>query len=103
MELITKLFTPDFAVIFIIGFLGMLTHFFSKKIKGETGTEILRYFHDNTKSTIMALIATFIGTAAYYLALGTGVTADLVNAFTIGFTFDSILNKWEATGAKIKE
>lgn len=103
MELVSQLLTADYAVILFIGFLGMFSHFLKKNIKGETGTEIVRYFHDNFKTTLLAFIATFIGTSAYHIAISTGGTADLINAFMLGFSFDSMLNKWEATGAKIKE
>ena len=103
MDLVKQLLTADYLVIFIIGFLGMFTHFLKKKIKGESGTEILKYFHDNLKDTLVAFIATLIGTAAYHLTISSGQTADLINAFMIGFTFDSMLNKWEAKGAKIRE
>ena len=103
MELVNQLFTANYAVILVVGFLGMFAHFLKKNIKGESGTEIKAYFKDNRKDTYLAIIATLVGTAAYHLALGTGGTTDLINAFAIGFTFDSMLNKWEAAGAKIKE
>lgn len=103
MELVNTLFIPDFWLLFGVSFLGMITHFFKKQIKGETPKEIMLFFHDHVKSTITALITVFIATAAYYLTLATGQTADLVNTFTLGYMFDSMLNKWEAAGAKIKE
>lgn len=103
MELVNQLFTPDFLVMFVVAFFGMLTHFFKKQIKGETPKEIFSFFHDHVKSTVSALITVFIATAAYYLTLSTGQTADLVNTFTLGYMFDSMINKWEVAGAKIKE
>jgi hypothetical protein len=81
----------------------MITHFFKKQIKGETPQEIAAFFHDHVKSTIMAVIVVFIAEAAYYLMVAEGMTADLINAFTIGYMFDSMLNKWEAKGATIRE
>jgi len=103
MELVYQLFTLDFLVLFIIGFLGMITHFFKKQIKGETPAEIAAFFHDHVKSTITALITVLVAEAAYYLLIAEGMTADLINAFTIGYMFDSMLNRWEAKGAKLRE
>jgi len=104
MELVNQLFTLDYLVIFVIGFLGMLVHFFKKNIKGETGTEIISYFHDNLKSTLTALIITLVGTSAYFLIISANnQPADMINAFTIGYMFDSMINRWETKGAKIRE
>jgi hypothetical protein len=103
MELVNELFTPDFLVMFLVAFLGMLTHFFKKQIKGETPKEIYGYFHDHVKSTASAIITVFIATAAYYLTLSTGQTADLVNTFTLGYMFDSMINQWSTKLPTIKE
>lgn len=79
----------------VIGLLGMLVHFFKKNIKGETLTDITTYFHDNLKSTIVAVISTIIGTLATYFTLATGQVIDIVTVFGIGYTFDSMFNKWD--------
>jgi len=93
MEFLTQ---NNFWIQFAIAFLGMITHFLKKKIKGESFTAIGNYFKDNPKSTIIALIATLVGVAAYYTQMASGTNADLVAVFTIGFSIDSLLNKWES-------
>lgn len=87
------LLTP--AGLIVIGLLGMLIHFFKKQIKGETLTEITGYFTNHFKSTFIAIVTTIIGVVAYKFTLATGQAADIVTVFGIGYTFDSIFNKWE--------
>lgn len=79
----------------IVGLLGMLIHFFKKQIKGETVTEIASYFKDHFKSTFTAVVCTVIGVLAYKFQLATGQFADVVTVFGIGYTFDSMFNKWD--------
>jgi Na+/proline symporter len=79
----------------VIGLLGMLVHFFKKQIKGETLTEIKDYFGDHFKSTFIAVVTTIIGVITYKFSLGTGLPADIITVFGIGYTFDSIFNKWD--------
>ncbi len=93
MEFISQ---SDFWIQFGIAALGMLVHFLKKKVKGESFTLIWHFFRDNPKSTIIAVVATLVGVAAYYTQLATGSNADLLAVFTIGFTIDSALNKWSA-------
>lgn len=83
----------------IIGLLGMLIHFFKKQIKGETVSEITDYFKVHFKSTFIAVVTTLIGVLAYKFTLATGQAADIVTVFGIGYTFDSIFNKWDKTNA----
>lgn len=80
-----------------IGLLGMIIHFFKKQIKGETVTEIKQYFKDHFKSTFIAVTMTFIGVAGYIFTMKTGQTADILAVFGIGYTFDSMFNKWDKT------
>jgi hypothetical protein len=61
-----------FYQILAIAFLGTISHFLKKKIKGETLTAIGSYFKDNIKSTLLAVIATIVGTVAYYTQVATG-------------------------------
>jgi hypothetical protein len=81
--------------LYIIGLLGMLVHFFKKQIKGETVTEIKDYFASHFKSTITAFIVTSIAVFGYYFTLSTGQMADVVTVFGLGYTFDSMFNKWD--------
>lgn len=84
--------------LYIIALLGMLVHFFKKQIKGETLTEIRDYFKGHFKSTVTAFIVTTIAILGYYFTLSTGQMADIVTTFGLGYTFDSMFNKWD-TGA----
>lgn len=85
----------DLPALVAIGILGMMTHFFKQKVKGETLTEIKFYFRDNFKSTLVALISTVVSTVGIYLTMGTGQPIDIITVFQTGYTFDNILNKWE--------
>lgn len=76
---------------FPVALLGMLSHFLKKKIKGESITEIKSYFGDNVKSTVLALISTIIG----FVILAKIGDVTVVSAFGMGFTFDSVFNKWD--------
>lgn len=75
--------------------IGMLMHFFKQKIQGESISVILYYFKDNFKSTIVAIISTQIATIATYFTLATGQAIDIMAIFGIGYTCDSIFNKWD--------
>lgn len=78
-----------------VGLLGMMVHFLKKNIKGETLTDIGHYFHDNFKSTFIAAITTVMSVATLYFTLSTGQAIDLVAVFSLGYNFDSALNKWQ--------
>ena len=78
-----------------IALVGMAMHFFKKKIKGETQTEIKQYFSAHFKSTVVALVATLVFTVSYYLTLATDMPADILAALGIGYTSDSAFNKWD--------
>jgi uncharacterized BrkB/YihY/UPF0761 family membrane protein len=86
----------SFPALLAIAFLGMITHFLKKQIKGETITEIKNYFRDHIKSTILAIIVTFVGFMGYYFTLASGTMGDIITVFGIGYMFDSMLNKYEA-------
>ena len=85
----------------VIGLSGMLIHFFKKQIKGETLVEIKDYFANHFKSTFIAVVTTLIGVLAYKFTLSTGQPADIITVFGIGYTFDSIFNKWDKTADKV--
>lgn len=78
-------------ILLVCGYTGLICHFLKKKIKGETVTEIKTYFHDNIKSTLLALITVAVG--IYFLNDYAALT--YAEAFGIGYMVDSILNKWE--------
>ena len=87
-----------YAGMFLASLAGMFVHFLKKNVKGETSTEIVNYFRDNFKSTALAVFFTAIG----FL---TAITADAISyervipsiltAALIGYTFDSMANKWD--------
>lgn len=85
----------DFWISAGIGVIGMFIHFLKKKIKDESLLAIWQFFTNNAKTSIMALLTTLVGVAGYYTQMASGTNADLITVFLIGFTFDSMLNKWE--------
>lgn len=90
------IFKPS--ILFAIAVLGMFSHFLKKKVKGESLTEIKEYFKDNIKSTFLALVTTAISYVAYQLTLATGMPADVLTVFGLGYMCDSFFNKYEANG-----
>ena len=80
----------------IIAYLGMFTHFLKKKVRGESVTEIKKYFQDHFKSTFISAVATGIGFTIYFTAMLSGTMADIGIIFGIGFMSDSFFNKYEA-------
>ena len=91
------LFNPF--VLYFIALLGMFSHFLKKKVKGESPTEILGYFKDNFKSTVIAFIATSIGFVAYYLEVidsNPEGLRDVITIFGLGYLNDSLFNKYES-------
>lgn len=85
------------SILFVIAVLGMFSHFLKKKVKGESITEIAHYFKDNFKSTFLALVATCVSYAFYMTTLSTGMTADFLTIFGLGYMCDSMFNKYEAS------
>ncbi len=93
MEKYAWIFTLEFQL--LVGVIGMFVHFLKKKVMGETLTAIGAFFKDNFKSTIVAVISTIIGVVAYYFTLSVDAINDPMAAFGIGYTFDSVFNKWD--------
>lgn len=91
----------DFWIMFGVAFLGMLVHFGKKKVREESWGAIKTYFSDHFKSTIIAVIVTFVGVVGYYTQMATGQNADYIAIFTIGFSLDSMLNKWDTKGTPV--
>jgi multidrug efflux pump subunit AcrB len=78
-----------------IGLVGMMMHFFKKKITGEALTDIVNYFMSNFKSTVIAIISTMVTVVATHLTLATGSPIDIVTIFGLGYMCDSAFNKFE--------
>jgi drug/metabolite transporter (DMT)-like permease len=89
------IFVTNFWFLLFVAYLGMLLHFFHKKIKGESIRAMKNYFFEHAKTVLSSVITTLIFFLAYYLALSTGEVADLVAVFGIGFMCDSYLNKYD--------
>jgi hypothetical protein len=81
----------NYVALVALAFAGMFAHFLKKNIKGETLTEVKSYFKDNFRSTTLAVFGTIIG---LLIAISTD-SLNYVSAPLIGYTFDSIFNKWE--------
>ncbi len=82
-----------------IALLGMFSHFLKKKVRGESPTEVLGYFKDNFKSTILALIATSVSFLAYYFEVINEYPDgfyDVITIFGLGYLNDSLFNKYES-------
>ena len=85
----------NFWGMYFVAFLGMIAHFLKKQIRGETFTAMGKWFATHPKYTILAVISMSVGVVAYYTQLSTGMAADYIAVFTIGFSLDSMLNKWD--------
>jgi hypothetical protein len=85
----------ELPALIVISLLGMLMHFFKKKINGEALTDIVQYFMSNFKSTVVAVISTVVTTVGTYFTLSTGQPIDIITVFGLGYMCDSAFNKWE--------
>lgn len=81
---------------YISALLGMFAHFLKKNIKGESRTEVRKYFKENYRTTLYALIATSLGFAIVVMA----DQANIVSAFGVGYMFDSAMHQWDSKGEK---
>ena len=75
----------------VLAYLAMFCHFLKKKIIGETVTEIKDYFKDNFKTTLVSIIAVFIG----IIVIKEMDQLNVVAAIGVGYMCDSIFSKWE--------
>lgn len=91
----------NFWLMYFVAFLGMIAHFLKKKIRGESFKAIGGWFATHPKYTILAIITTTVGVVAYYTQFQTGMAADYIAVFTIGFSLDSMLNKWDVKGSPV--
>lgn len=83
---------------FVVLMLGVLTHFFKKKIKGETLSDVKSYFRTHFKNTITTIIAAIVSFGSLAGTGGLGFIA----SFTAGYACDSLFNKAEGN-ATIKK
>lgn len=81
----------QFVIYFLAAMFGMFAHFLKKKIKGESITEVMGYFKDNAKSTLLAFMATVVG----FVVLVQLGDVSFVSAFGVGYMFDSAFNRWD--------
>lgn len=86
----------SFALFFIIGFVGMVTHWGKKWLREETKTGCWTYlFRVNKRYTAMSIL-TYFGAIAALLSLGTidfTSPQSLGLSFTAGYMIDSAINK----------
>jgi len=83
-------------VIKILGYalicaMGVIAHFFKKKIKGETLADIKLYFRSHFKETATMVLAALVG----FIALVATNDLGIISAFTVGYSADSLFNKAE--------
>lgn len=76
---------------FALAFLGMLGHYLKRRVKGETFSDVRGYFVNHARESILSLIGLVIG----FLAAYSTETLNMVSAPLIGYTADSIFNRWE--------
>jgi hypothetical protein len=88
-------FTTSFGFLFFVAYLGMMIHFFKKKIGGESFRDIALYFSMHLKSVLVSVFSTFIGFLGYYLTLSTGYPADIFTVALVGYLSDSLFNKYD--------
>ena len=85
---------PSIYMLLLVGYVGLFVHFLKKKIKGETVTEVISFFTDNPKQTLLSVISV----AVAILVVENKTPIGYESAFGIGFMADSLLNKWEGNG-----
>lgn len=76
---------------FFLMLLGVVSHFFKKKIKGETLDDIKNYFKSHLKNSVTTVIAAIVAFGSLVTAGGLGWVA----SFLVGYTCDSLFNKAE--------
>jgi len=74
---------------FVIVLLGVVAHFFKRKVKGQTIAHIKTYFMSHFKETVTTIIAAIILFGSLVATGGIGWLA----SFTVGYSCDSLFNK----------
>lgn len=74
---------------FIVGLMGVISHFLKQKVKGETLNDIKGWFTDNPKETVLTLIAFIVS----FLVLTQTGSMGYFTAFMSGYMSDSIFAK----------
>jgi hypothetical protein len=85
------LFISTYIAYFIIGLLGLISHFLKQKVKGQTIHSITDWFIKNPKETLLSLIA-FVVSFVVLTQTG-GLT--YISCFLSGYCCDSIFSKQE--------
>lgn len=100
MEIIEYKWLFELPSLLVIGMIGMFSHFLKKNVTGETLVEIKGYFSNHFKSTLLAVIATFIAVISYYFTIPTGQIHDILIVGSLGYNCDSLFNKWDKMTTK---
>ena len=74
---------------FVVLLFGVLAHFFKKKIKGETLTDVKANFKNNFKTTVTTVIAAIV----LFIGLIYSGGLSILGVFTAGYACDSAFNK----------
>lgn len=85
-------------VALLAGLVGMLAHFWKKKLRKQTVAGLKNYIKTHPTYTIAALAATLVGAGALApAAVDWGNIAGAIQAYTpaflVGYTVDSAINK----------
>ena len=87
----------DFAIVakvalyFCVGLLGVVSHFFKQKIKGQTPHDIRNWFVSHFKDTILSFIAFIVA----FVWLWTSGDVTFMSAFMSGYMADSLFSRIE--------
>ena len=77
-----------------VGILGVVSHFFKQKVKGQTAHDIKSWFGNHLKDTILSLIA-FIVT---FLIMSQTGDLTVMTAFMSGYMCDSLFTRVNKDG-----
>lgn len=80
----------------LIMLIGVIAHFFKKKIKGETIADIKAYFKNHFKNTALA----FISAIVLFISLAATGGLGAIASFTAGYASDSLFNRAESASKK---
>jgi len=76
--------------------LGMFAHILKENVRGESAVDIWNYFSYHLKSTVISIIATFVGFVIYATQLktnGSFTVVDMGFVFGIGYLSESFFNR----------
>jgi len=94
--MLETIFTQDFAVFFVVGAIGMLSHWLKRHLRRQTTSTLFEYLFVNHARYTWSAVMAYVG-AVFALALGGmsdfGSTEALGLAWTTGYSVDSLVNK----------